>query len=188
MHRIELHRMAARAAIVGAAGFLAACAGPAPTPSPLPRSTVNVNATVPESDPATLLDARVAQRCAAKAMPSIGAEVASIHNFRSEDRARASRLLGIDRALQVVAIEAGSPADAAGLRPGDRVEAVNGTPVPPGPQARRIFLAAALDGNGHADGGPVLRVRRDGQTREVVLQSRRPCTVSVEVPPSSPRS
>jgi membrane-associated protease RseP (regulator of RpoE activity) len=172
MHRIELHLRTARAAVAGTVVVLAACAGPVPS----------------STDPGVLLDARVAQRCAAKALPALGAEVATLHDFRSQDRARASRLLGIDRTLQVVAIEAGSPADAAGLRPGDRVEAVNGTPVPPGPQARRTYLTAALEGNGHADGGPVLHVRRDGQTQVVVLQSRKPCTVSVEAPRPSPRS
>lgn len=183
MKRIEPRRRAtratraaraARAAIVGAAALLAACAGPAPS--------ADIDGT------GALIDARVAQRCAAKALPSLGADLATVHDFRSEDRARASRLLGIDRTLQVIAIEAGSPADAAGLRPGDRVEAVNGTPVPPGPQARRTFLEAALAGHGHADGGPVLQVRRDGQTQVVVLHSRAPCTVSVQAPRPSPRS
>jgi predicted metalloprotease with PDZ domain len=174
MHRIELRQRATRAAIVGAAALLTACAGPAPSTT--------------ATETSGLLDAHVAQRCAAKALPSLGAEVATVHDFRIEDRARASRLLGIDRTLQVVAVEAGSPADAAGLRPGDRVEAVNGTPVPPGPQARRTFLEAVLDGHGHADGGPVLQVRRDEQTQVVVLHSRVPCTVSVQAPRPSPRS
>lgn len=146
------------AAILAASALLAACAAPMTAP------------------PGAVLEARLAQRCIA----SIGAEVATLHDFRRPDRAAAAGRLGIDHALQVVAVVAGSPADEAGLRPGDRLEAVDGEPVPPGAGARPAFLAAL--GRGGTD--PVLRVRRDGEVGERVLRRRGgACTTLVALPP-----
>jgi membrane-associated protease RseP (regulator of RpoE activity) len=170
MNRPDLQRRTTLAATLGAALLATACAAPAPT------------ATV--ADPGARVEAAVAQRCAARVVPSFGAEVATVDDVRREDRAHAARVLGLDRRLQVVAIHAGSPADAAGLRAGDIVEAVDGSTMPTGPRARPAFLAAIGEGAGE----PVLRVQRDGRTHDVAVPGRAPCTTSVRLPSASPRS
>jgi membrane-associated protease RseP (regulator of RpoE activity) len=170
MNRPDLQRRATLTATLAAALLATACAAPTPTAT--------------ATDPGARVEAAVAQRCAARVAPAFGAEVATVHDVRREDRAHAARVLGLDRRLQVVAIDAGSPADAAGLRTGDIVEAVDGGLVPTGPQARPAFLAAI----GDSAGEPVLRVRRDGRTHDVALPARAPCTTSVRLPTVSPRS
>jgi len=169
MTRFDRQRCAIRAATIGTAVLLAACAAPAPV----------------APDAGARVEALLAQRCAAAMPRLLGAEVATVHDFRPADRARAASVLGFDQALRIVAVDAGSPADAAGLRPGDVVEAVDGTSVPEGPRARQAFLAAAAaDGVGT----PALRVRRDGLTQVVHVPGRAPCTTSVQAPPSGLRS
>jgi membrane-associated protease RseP (regulator of RpoE activity) len=168
MARLDRQRCTIRAAAIGAAVLLAACAAPAPV-------APNTGARV---------EAIAAQRCAEAIPRLLGAEVATVHDFRPADRARAASVLGFDQTLRIVAVDAGSPADAAGLRPGDIVEAVDGATVPAGARARQAFLAAAADG----DGAPALRVRRDGHAQVVHVPGRVSCTTSVQAPVSVPRS
>jgi S1-C subfamily serine protease len=159
MHRSDSTRRLPAAATLCAALLLTACAAPVPVVAPGAGARI---------------EAQLAQRCAA----SIGAEVATLDDFRPQDRERAAVRLGISRSLQVIAVTAGSPADAAGLRPGDLVEAVDGVTVPAGADARRAFLAA-FDGRAAS---PVLRVRRGGHLDELTLPPRSACTTSVAVP------
>jgi len=160
MNRSDTIRRTGRAASLGAALLLAACATPAPV-APGPGAAV---------------EARLARLCA----ESIGAEVASLDDIRLQDRERAAARLGIDRSLQVIAVIAGSPADAAGLRPGDVVEAVDGAALPAGAGARQAFLVA-LDGRvAH----PQVRVRRDGHRSDLTLRVRGgACITPAALPP-----
>jgi S1-C subfamily serine protease len=168
MNRFDRRHCAIRASAIGAAALLAACAAPAPA----------------GPDAWAAVEAIVAQRCAAAMPRLLGAEVATVHDFRPDDRARAASLLGIDQALRIVAVDAGSPADAAGLRPGDVVEAVDGKPLPSGPRARQAFLAATAEGTG----SPALQVRRDGLAQVVSVPGRAACTTSVRLPVPVTRS
>ena len=167
MHRIDRPMPVIRIAAAAATLLLAACASPAP------RAT--------EPPPRTM-ETRIAQHCARQAVAALGADVATVHDVRVQDRERAAKVLGLDASLQVVVVEAGSPADAAGLRPGDVVEAIDGRPVPTGPGARKTFLAAA----GEHPGGPVLTLRRDGRMQVVSVPVRAPCTIEVLAPSARP--
>ncbi|MFZ4756839.1 MAG: PDZ domain-containing protein [Burkholderiaceae bacterium] len=167
MHRTNRPMPVIRIAAIAATLLLAACASPAPrAKEPPPRTT----------------ETRIAQHCARHAVAAIGADVATVHDVRAQDRERAAKVLGLDGSLQVVVVEAGSPADAAGLRPGDVVEAIDGMVIPTGPSARTTFLVAA----GEHPGGPVLTLRRDGHIQVVSVPVRAPCTIQVLAPSARP--
>jgi membrane-associated protease RseP (regulator of RpoE activity) len=149
-----------RAAGFAMAGLLAACAGPGPGP----HGT---------DDRLARVDRIVAKRCADQVAAALGLEVATLADFAPDARERARRL-GLGAALQVVALHADSAAHSAGLRVGDVIESIDGVAVADGAGARDRFVAAGV-----ADGGDrVLRVRRGGESLEVVLSPRRPCVRS----------
>jgi len=110
--------------------------------------------------------------CFERTREALGAEVATLHDARPRDRDAAARL-GLDDRLQVVALDAGSAAAAAGLRVGDRIVALDGQPLPGGPEARADFLRSAERWNGVR----ALAVLRDGATLRIELALRRGCSV-----------
>lgn len=110
--------------------------------------------------------------CFERTLDALGAEVATLHDARPGDRGAAARL-GLDDRLQVVAVDAGSAAAAAGLRVGDRIVALDGQPLSGGPSARIDFLRRAERWNGVR----TLAVLRDGATLTIELALRRACTV-----------
>ena len=75
-----------------------------------------------------------------------------------------ARRLGVDKAVQVTDVQAGSPVTMAGIRPGTLILAVNRVPV--GSPAE---FAAAL---GEADGAARLRIAENGRVRVVTLRWR----------------
>jgi membrane-associated protease RseP (regulator of RpoE activity) len=119
--------------------------------------------------------ASIAADCAARTTLLVGAEVATLHDVAPTDRLRAATRLGLDESLQVVAVHAGSPAHAAGLRPGDVIEAVDGVALQAGARAREAFLAAG-ETLGYERW---LSVRRDGHPLELRLNVRRACVTPV---------
>lgn len=110
--------------------------------------------------------------CFERTRDALGVEVATLYDARPQDRGAAARL-GLDDRLQVVAVDAGSAAAAAGLRVGDRIVALDGRPLPGGPEARADFLRRAE----RWDGVRMLAVLRDGATLTVEIVLRRACTV-----------
>jgi regulator of sigma E protease len=81
---------------------------------------------------------------------------------------------GLDEASMRVDVERGGPADTAGVRDGDRIEAVNDTPV-----TSWNALRAAI---GVHRGDVVLVVARDGQTEHLIVTPDAACRIGVRVP------
>jgi len=89
----------------------------------------------------------------------IGISVQEISPFLAERLAIADR-----KGLVVSAIDRGSPAYRAGIRVGDVIRAVNGTPVTGTRDAQRIIFGTAV-------GDTIrLKVEREGQARDVVVR------------------
>lgn len=71
--------------------------------------------------------------------------------------------LTVQPGVVVAEVVPGTPAEVAGLAPGDVIAEVNGTPIPTGEQLREAVLGAS----GHE---VMLRVRRGGEDREVAVR------------------
>lgn len=120
-------------------------------------------------------------------VPLCGARVARVSGFLvgsrfdlPSDYRAASEAGGLDDGLSVVAVAPNSPAARAGVARGDRVIAVAGVAVSPGPHARRE-LAAKVNAS---DETPVtVELERAGTHRSVTLQPETICDMrsSVEV-------
>jgi membrane-associated protease RseP (regulator of RpoE activity) len=128
--------------------------------------------TLAHDDP---LSAPAADRsCAERIRGALGAEFATLHDVRTQDREAAARL-GLDERLQVVAVDAGSASHQAGLRVGDVIVSFDGQPLPGGPAARGDFLRRAERWEGPRT---IAVLRGDAPLRfEVAL--RRACTTEV---------
>ncbi len=88
--------------------------------------------------------------CAGRTRPFYGLHVATEQSFDARMRGPARDAFGLDDRLKVLYVVAGSPAEAAGLRPGATIVAVDGQALPPGLAGARAF-AKALRGH---DGRP----------------------------------
>ena len=112
--------------------------------------------------------------CAERTRGALGAEFATLHDVRSQDREAAARL-GLDERLQVVAVDAGSAAHAAGLRVGDVILALDGQPLPVGADARGDFLRRAE----RWAGVRTIAVLRGDSSLRIEVALRRACTTDV---------
>lgn len=112
--------------------------------------------------------------CAERTRGALGAELATLHDVRSQDREAAARL-GLDERLQVVAVDAGSAAHAAGLRVGDVILALDGQPLPVGADARGDFLRRAE----RWAGVRTIAVLRGDSSLRIEVALRRACTTDV---------
>jgi PDZ domain/Peptidase family M48 len=71
----------------------------------------------------------------------LGARLATIHSYGRELQPAAARALGVGDTLTVLSVTYGAPAADGGLRSGDRIIAVDQTPIAPGAEAVNQFTA-----------------------------------------------
>jgi hypothetical protein len=69
----------------------------------------------------------------------LGARLATIHSYGRELQPAAAKALGLGDSLTVLSVTYGGPAANGGLRPGDRILAVDQTPIAPGAGAVNQF-------------------------------------------------
>lgn len=103
---------------------------------------------------------------------SIGAHFESIYDYAGQMRAAAKAVHGVSGTPQVTWLDERGPAAKAGLRIGDQLLAVNGSPVAKGPKAGRSArgrLAAALHGSQR------LHVQRGDQLLTFDIVGRQVC-------------
>ncbi len=103
---------------------------------------------------------------------SIGATFETIYDYAAQMRSAAKAVRGVSASPQVAWLDEKGPAGAAGLRRGDVLLAVNGTPVAKGPKAgksARGVLAAALHGSQR------LTILRNGETVNLDIAGKQVC-------------
>jgi len=101
--------------------------------------------------------------CAGRTRPFYGLYAATEQSFGARMRGPARDAFGLDDRLKVLYVVAGSPAAAAGLRPGATIAAVDGRPLPSGIAGARA-LKAALEARG--GGGPARLTLAPGDAGE----------------------
>ncbi len=82
-----------------------------------------------------------AAMCAPRTRPGHGIVAATLSDIKVASRSKMAASMGLDTRPRVFLVASGSPAEAAGLRSGDLLVAVNGTPVAPGGSGRKKFDA-----------------------------------------------
>lgn len=75
--------------------------------------------------------------CEDMTKPAIGLFGANIYSYTEDFRNAAARVFGVRDWVRVTMVAAGSPAEKAGMLPGDEIVAINGYRVRPGPDATR---------------------------------------------------
>lgn len=109
--------------------------------------------------------------------------------YGPEARPVASRAFGLDQGAGVLALAADGPAERAGLRADDIVDAFDGEPLPreaPGPTAtfagtERIIVALE---RALADGRVAVSARRGGAPLSLVIEAERGCATRFQILPS----
>lgn len=165
---LRLHELSARlrALILPLALMLNACETP-PKPSVFKPSPVNAGPrSAPAENPAlpaqsTALRELVALQdklyrvtapllvhnprlCPRNTRDLLGFSAKNKYSYSSEFIDSAQKLLGLDDQLQIMGVMAGSGAAGAGIRIGDRLVAINGTPIPQGQNAEHIASLALV--------------------------------------------
>lgn len=92
----------------------------------------------------------------------------------------AQTLLGLDERLQVIGVLAGSGAERAGLKRGDKLVSVEGTAIPTGPNAERRAAGVLAPMVGRKSSVNAV-VERGGATVPMVIRLTRACAYSVEL-------
>ena len=185
--------------------LLAACASqvplntpPLPVPGmpPAPAAPVVVAPAAPTPQQAMLRDIvaqqdrlyRVAapllvnntELCKGNARNLLGFTAKSRNSFSDELSEAAQQVYGMDDRLQVMGVLAGSGAARAGIRVGDKLDMVEGKPVPPGPDAERqaaTMLAPLITRGASAK----LTMLRNGAPVQVTVPFTRACAYSIEL-------
>lgn len=118
--------------------------------------------------------------CEDRVRREVGALFVTREDMEDEQAEAAARLLGIDARVRVLLVVEGSPAQAAGLRPGDEVLGFNGAPLPPKTSSGRRFTETMLEQMG--DGGQAsFLVRRGGEELTLVATPELQCDYPVAV-------
>ena len=118
--------------------------------------------------------------CKGNARNLLGFTAKSRYSFSDELGEAAQQLYGMDDRLQVMGVLAGSGAARAGIRVGDKLDMVEGKPVPPGPDAERqaaTMLAPLITRGTSAR----LTVLRNGAPVQVNVPFTRACAYSIEL-------
>lgn len=183
--------------------LLTACASnvplnmpPASAPVSAPSAPTAAQAPVPTKEQQTLRDiitrqdrlyriaapllVKNAELCKGNARNLLGFTAKNKYSYSDELADAASQLYGMDDRLQVMGVLNSSGASRAGIRNGDRLQAVEGTPVPPGPDAER--KAATMLAPYVMKGGSVkLTMNRNGALVPVTVPFTRACAYSIEL-------
>jgi membrane-associated protease RseP (regulator of RpoE activity) len=184
--------------------LLAACASQVPLNTPsasapgmaAPATAPSAPAPVPTKDQLMLRDIisrqdrlyRVAapllvkntELCKGNARSLLGFTAKNKYSYSDELVNAASQLYGMDDRLQVMGVLGNSGASRAGIRVGDKLEAVDGKPVPPGPDAER--RAATMLAPFVMKGGSVkLTMSRNGVNMPITVPFTRACAYSIEL-------
>lgn len=118
--------------------------------------------------------------CKGNARNLLGFTAKNRYSFSDELSEAAQQLYGMDDRLQVMGVLNGSGAARAGIRIGDKLDMVEGKPVPPGPGAERqaaTMLAPLITRNASAK----LTMLRNGQPVQVTVPFTRACAYSIEL-------
>jgi hypothetical protein len=118
--------------------------------------------------------------CKGNARNLLGFTAKNKYSFSDELSDAAQQLYGMDDRLQVMGVLAGSGAARAGIRIGDKLETVEGKPVPPGPGAERqaaTMLAPLIMQGSSAK----LTMQRNGVIIPVTVPFTRACAYSIEL-------
>lgn len=116
--------------------------------------------------------------CNDKVTAGLGMRVANRNAFPENLRDAAAREFALDGQLQVLWMLGKGPADAAGIRAGDRIVRVGGTPIPNGDKGlkkyRKVLRAAVKE-----DGPVVIGLLRNGQSLSYRIKPDRVCDYPV---------
>ncbi|MDB5838689.1 MAG: hypothetical protein JWQ23_641 [Herminiimonas sp.] len=208
MHGIPVNPARAKRSAAAALGallsitlFLSACASYAPPPMlpTQPQPTIAVTPVVPAVVPAeqaalqTLVSLqdrlyRVAapllvnnpELCKGNARNLLGFTAKNKYSYSAELTQAAEVLYGLDERLQVMGVLAGSGAARVGIRRGDKIESVEGKPMPQGPNAERqaATILAPLVGTRP---GIRMTMLRDGASIPLTVPLTRACAYSIEL-------
>jgi hypothetical protein len=110
----------------------------------------------------------------------VGLAVGSVSQFNAPYHEAAVRMFGSADALVVLHVASGSPAALAGIRDKDQIVALNGSPVPTGPDAPRSFSEAVTQ-TIQRGGRPTLVIRHGGQEQTITVESVPGCDYSAVV-------
>jgi len=175
---------------------LGACATPAPPPSPAQPTTVVVAPPKNTAEQETLrtlitqqdrlyriaspLLVNNADLCKGNARNLLGFTAKNKYSFSDELAQAAESLYGMDDRLQVMGVLINSGASRAGIRRGDKMISVEGTPVPQGENAERAtaLLLAPLVGRRPSI---KLTMLRDGANIPMTVPLTRACAYSIEL-------
>ncbi|MDB5764928.1 MAG: hypothetical protein JWQ21_3923 [Herminiimonas sp.] len=196
MHRIAQlvpFQLKLPAALLPIALLLAACATQAPPSQPIPQV---VTPQIGAAEQATLRSLvslqdrlyRVAapllvnnpELCKGNARNLLGFTAKNKYSYSADLADAAQTLFGLDERLQVTGVLAGSGAARAGVRRGDKLIAVEGKPMPEGPDAERQAAIALLPLVG-ARSSIKLNVLRDGAEVPLNVPLTRACAYSIEL-------
>jgi hypothetical protein len=131
--------------------------------------------------------ARAATPFCAEQVPLSGFALHGIELYGAESRAAARQTFGLNDGLAVLVVAHGSAAEAAGLRPGDAILAVDGQAVPPAKAGQGATVRIETVTNTiERSTAPVLSVdiERNGARRNIAFRAERGCASRFWVDPS----
>ena len=114
--------------------------------------------------------------CPEHVAPVVGAVVGRRQDFARSEKKQTQAAFDVNDEVTVFALAEDSPASRAGLLPGDRILAVNGSKVT---RTKHVFDEVRKS----RSGDPVLRIRRDKNVSEVTLPRTLGCSYGVLVWP-----
>lgn len=125
--------------------------------------------------------------------PTNGIVLQHLSQFEQEDRANIIKALPLDRGPGVIALVDGAPAAKAGIRAGDVLVAVNGTPLPSEPDVSEPFDAARAHRRGDEisnllESARTVSVLRDGASRTLSIAPVPACPSRVHLARSTQRN
>ncbi len=119
--------------------------------------------------------------CKGNARNLLGFTAKNRYSFSDELSEAAQQAYGMDDRLQVMGVLAGSGAARAGIRVGDKLDMVEGKPVPPGADAERQAAHHARPADHAAAHRPGSTMLRNGAPVQVNVPFTRACAYSIEL-------
>jgi hypothetical protein len=120
------------------------------------------------------------QYCTNSTAPRVGITSTTREAFSTEWRAAAATV-GISDTLTVTAIASESAAGSAGMAPGDRILALDGTDIPSGAAAAKTFTSQLQASLARNNGQAQIRYARGSELRDVILVADTLCDYGVDI-------